>query len=497
MSSFNIEKNRNVVPRWYPYNIANLVGDTQPNSAVDLREYISKQTYKEKEADWLKSKNLTFASGLIGAAFTLGDLENPNVLDASKFVLENKRASNLSRHVAKKLLKVLTGDIDDLLEFNVSNNTERIHNSISKIKKDLKEYPFNPIKWTDLAFYYSVIGQNNKADKCIVTALALNSENRFLLRSAARFFLHTQQQDKALYFLRKSSISKKDPWIISSEISISDSIDKTPLFLKYAKEILAKNDFDPHQVSELAGSLGNLEINRGSSKKGKKLFEMSLNDPTENVLAQIEWLKSKGELRSLDTNMDLSYTFEAKARKHFRDRNYQEALKCALEWLGFQPFTTTPAAIGTYIASTALDDHESAVKIARFALIASPDNFTLKNNLAFSLALTNEKDEAKKIMEGIKYDSLTAMEKAVCDATFGAIEYRYGNFDKGRELYKKSVELFKKINDEPKATLALYHWSREEERINPEAAKPMKEAVQELAKKYNINEIMDKDTQAK
>ena len=55
---------------------------------------------------------------------------------------------------------------------------------------------FNPIVWVELARLYIMHDQVEKAERALLTALHLAPDNRFVLRSATRFFIHTDQFEK-------------------------------------------------------------------------------------------------------------------------------------------------------------------------------------------------------------------------------------------------------------------------------------------------------------
>ncbi len=59
---------------------------------------------------------------------------------------------------------------------------------VAFLRKRLHSYPENAIAWIDLARAYTILGHIDAGRRAIKIALSLTSENRFVLRSAARFF---------------------------------------------------------------------------------------------------------------------------------------------------------------------------------------------------------------------------------------------------------------------------------------------------------------------
>jgi tetratricopeptide (TPR) repeat protein len=108
-----------------------------------------------------------------------------------------------------------------------------------------------------------------------------------------------------------------------------------------------------------------------------------------------------------------------------------------------QPFSASPAVHSSYIASTALEDHEEAVRIIEFGLLANPYDPNLLNNKAYSLANLGRLDDAERALDAITKHSdrsKLGIMKPVLLATAGLLCYRRGAPERGRELYMTAIE---------------------------------------------------------
>ena len=70
---------------------------------------------------------------------------------------------------------------------------------------------------------------------------------------------------------------------------MADLCHRTTEFYRDSKEMLDGKRFHPHQLSELASAVATLELSSGNYRKGRKLFGLALQQPTENSVAQARW----------------------------------------------------------------------------------------------------------------------------------------------------------------------------------------------------------------
>ncbi|MDD5680273.1 MAG: hypothetical protein PHI59_03420 [Candidatus Omnitrophica bacterium] len=477
-------KIRQIIPRWYPFEYAFIMGEIytgeQPSACIWTPE-----SYRDKEQEWLFYKQLPLALDFVGTALVSNDFSNPAAIDASKFILHNSgKVSNLAKSIAEKFLRLPEPQANFVL-----STRDKCDGIISLLKKYVRDYPYNAIAWADMAFYYAVLCQNEKAEFCISVALNLAPENRFILRAAARFYLHMKNPEKALSILQTAELTKRDPWLLASEISVSEAFNFRTQNAKTAKNMLLTLDASPKDLAELYGTIGTLEMTHGANKKGKKLFKSALIDPNENTLAQAEWASQNiGLTIKLPSNVKAA--FEADSRRFFYDEKYKESLEAALNWLKFQPFCSHPVEQATYIAGTCLNDFREVVRIVEKENRCLLDkNFLIKNNYIFSLASLDKIQEAEQQLSSINFGSLSEREQGIYQATKGLVEFRKGNVETGGLLYENAIKRFQKLKDERCVALATFYLAREKQRVGHDT-KTMVNVVLRLAKKLGIRELL-------
>jgi len=345
---------------------------------------IQDEGYDQLISSWEGNKELGHGADLVGNALALNSFGDPAALEAASLILKNKAyAGALLSEVAENYLRLSRNIPLPLPDVIVPERDRKFYKVISNLKSRVRGYPHNPILWMDLAFYYSAIGQIESASHAVEVSLSLNRDNRYLLRSASRFYIHVGSPDKGLYYVRQSSLIRQDPWLVAAEIAISDSIGKPSKQIKLGKRMMESAAFPKLHLSELASAMGTIELKSGAKRKGRKLFDLALEDPTENALAQATSMQDEiGDLGERLNPEALSQSFEADARIKFNEQDFEGSIEATKKWFAYQPFSSRPAVTGSYIASVALERFEEAIKIAKMGLLSSPREFFLINNLA-------------------------------------------------------------------------------------------------------------------
>lgn len=490
MSGIYDDSNRQIVPRWYTFATACKMGDLQPEKIRNSPKIHSPQAFLKKIEDWKRKRTIPHAIDVVGTALIVGDYANPDVRDASDFLLSlHDKVPSLGLQIAN----LFNGreSADSILEPYTGVDTIHHRIKVARLKYLVRKYSRNAIAWADLAYHYVLLGEKQKAEECIDIAVSIAGNNRFILRSAARCYLHLHKPDKSLFYLRRSDSIKFDPWVISAEVSISEGINRKSRLVKKARLIIEDTNLSPWSVNELTGTLSTLEARHGTIRKSKKLLHQALREPNENTMAQAVWLAPLIRQEINKPGKEVMASFEADARMYYQRREYEQALENTKEWFRFQPFTARPAVQASYIASVCLQDDKEAIKIIEEAKAASLDSFLLQNNHAFSLASLNRLDEAEGVLLNIKKSELDARNKNTLYATEGLINFRRGNTENGRALYKRAVSGFKKINDLRAAAIAAFFGAREEVLLHSNFEKEVMEEAIDLAKKNDVNELLD------
>ncbi len=482
-------KERLLLPRWLTFQNAVKLGETHPDAELSLPATTS---FFDKIRDWTIYRELPYAIDLVGTAL-LVDFRDAIVEEAARFILDqNNREMNLAEELARTYLGII--GVDQWGEKNndgLSLCAQKAKGKLGALRALSKQYDRNPILWCDLAYYHALLGHDKKSERCMEVALGLAHENRFILRAATRCFLHVGDHEKALYHLRRSQLAKIDPWLLSTEIATGEALQKRSKNIKLAQSILHSQSFSPRSLSELAGTIGTIELREGAKKKSKKLFIQSLIDPNENAAAQAEWVNKDLDFTLPPIAKDIPCRYEADSRILYREKDYEASLEKANQWLLFQPFSSRPALFASYIAAVCLEDYHAAIDIINETKQFSPHNPTLSNNLAFALASLDRVDEAKIALFSVDPETLDPTDKSIFAATYGLINYRSGEREEGKALYETAVNNFKKLKDLQRAALALFFWGREERRLAGEGDAILKESI-ELGKSQNLFEIQDR-----
>ncbi|MBO6794851.1 MAG: hypothetical protein JJ895_13145 [Balneolaceae bacterium] len=327
------------------------------------------------------------------------------------------------------------------------------------------------------------------------TALHLAPNNRFVLRSAARLFAHynSDENDHLEYIhmvLNKSPMTNLDPWLTAAEISISTIRGFNSSLIKSGIQLINSGNISPFNYTELASSIGTVELLNGSNKKCRTFFDKSLISPNDNTLAQIEWASTKDHrLDIVQDKFQVKLNYEALALDHFHNSEYERSLENAAKWFSDQPFSKRPIMFGSNLASTILKDQEKSIAFLKAGLTSHPYDPQLINNLAYSLALNNKPQEAFEEIKKIKSDAKIDTSTQIClSATKGLAYFRLGDPDIGRQFYLKAIEQTKTINNRSLNWLAILNYAREEILQKSEFADSLIDSVSKIPQ--NIDDVV-------
>jgi len=489
MSRIYDDSNRQIMPRWYPFITACAMGDIHPENEIQKPKIETPISFENKKSDWQQNQTVPTAIDLVGTALILGRLADVDAIQAATFLRNNSKiVSSLGIQLANLFLSEREDSSLDIL--GTKRKDQEIYVEIARLKQLVHQYPRNAIIWCDLAFLYSLLGQKLQAENHINIAISLAGENRFVLRSAARCFLFLEQPERALFHLRRSKLIKIDPWVLSTEISISEGIERKSNFVKTARKLVRDSNFSPWSLNELTGTLGTLEARHGEIRKSKKLMRQALLDPNENTFAQSVWLARKLGQELMRPNEDILAAYEANARFHLHEYEFRQSLEASKKWSEFQPFSSKPVIFASYVASVCLQDDLEAIRIIETASNASSNSFLVKNNYAFALASQNRLVEAERVVAQINEANLDQEESYILSATRGLIQFRSGNIEDARRLYQDAISAFKKKNDFRSATIATFFWAREESIIQSILYEKVFRDATNMIRKHDVRELL-------
>ena len=461
MSTLLDDPDRRTVPRWRFWEDAVRLGDVDITQKVRTPNMPNLDGLERARHDWEVHQSLPFAGDFLGVAYALGQADQAK--DAANFVSKFSSGTSKAAHdLAQKILK-RNLDNQNILQDPPSPNLNDRRNRINHLRNYTRKFQRNPLVYMDLAREYVALGQTNAAKKPVMTALALAPNNRFILRSASRFFLHINDPERAHDILRKAKRIKSDPWILAAEIAVASAVGRTSRLIRTGRNFVNSKDLPPFHLSELASALGTLEWNAGNTRLVKRFFVRALEKPTENVVAQAGWINRRlGYMEINPQTLDIPGAFEARAWANLLDSKWRDSLNAAELWQRDEPFSRRPAVFGSWLALVALADYKKAEDLARQGLIMHPDEFLLLNNLAVALAYMGKIDEAKYEFEKIKKEEAEGAYKPTYFATKGLIQFRNASIEEGRRFYQNAIKEAKERKDYRTTVWALLHFAREE-----------------------------------
>jgi tetratricopeptide (TPR) repeat protein len=475
---------RRMIPRWRAVSTTALLGELA--SLKKGTQRFSADALNAKVKDWQSEPSIFVASDIVGTALILNEREHPVVREAATAILDASDSTQLLRSAAEHVID--PAESSSSLFPGLTTRLD-LHLSIASIRARLHDDPRNAMGWVDISHCYTLLGQTAKAEEAIRIALKLAPNNRHVLRSATRLYVHAGRREEALWMLRHASSTQHDPWLAAAEIGVAGLLDQSPKFAKVGASLVSA-DLDPRHISEVAAALGTLESEHGNRRKAKKLFQRSLEDPNENVLAQAAWAARATNSIDVDPlNVNVPFSYEARARINFRQKLFTEALREAQAWFNDQRFSVSAATFASYTAAVVLARHEEAIKILEEALVPNPDDWTLINNYAFSLASLDRLQEAEEKFSLLSPEVENPSRHGVWLATGGLLAFRAGNAEEGQRLYDQAIATFDKHGLPAPGAVAAIFKAREALRVNSQTAADAVRMASERAKREQSPEF--------
>ena len=448
-------RERHAIARWNPVNIAQTLGELD-SVRVGSRQIDNSRELDEFRYEWLTEKNILSAMDYISAAYLNGDISAAS--DALSY-MKSRIADGM--HMPVLARELLMPSVDSLAD--MSNKGSKLE--IGLLKRYLIEHPRDSIMWAELAWHYLILGQFPQAERSLLIAYNISPNNRFVVRAISRFYVHTNDLDKAFYYATKSDITKYDPWTLSNQIAISNMHERTSRLLKNGALFLDNSSVNPGSLSELASELGTMDFSSGNRKKGRKKFQIACKKPHENALAQISWVDHHiGSVGTLALpERPAQCDFESKVYMQLTSTpNWDKIFDDILQWANYQPFSTKPVMMGSFITTNILNDFDAAISLLQHGYNVNKNDIQIKNNFIYTLLLMGQKEAADKIMQTIDVAKLTDQERIHIIATLGLYAYRFGTQAEGKAFYVEAADLAKHTDYMYEYYSVLVHLAREE-----------------------------------
>ena len=463
------EANRSLlIPKWLSFKKSFGPEFAFPRKSGRQLDSKTKASFKEDYEEFRINPDLTKACDLLHCSIVLNNTGIAK--EAAKFLARQNHLTGSTRSLVTMVLGNLSNDKEVL----------SIEEKISHVRTTLKRQTRNPLLWIELGRLHTIKGQTEKAERCIVTAVALAPVNRFIVRAAARFFIHRDAPDEAHFISHRAYESTRDPWLYATLINCAILAGK-----KLPKPIgIDLTNIPPDSLfhySELIASVAVSQLRFGNERRARKLFRLAWSSPSETVIAHAEWvIRTHFPALIQEIKIDFSQSAEASSWHNYFNLNLTRALEYAEEWSIEEPYSTHPFASGSCFACIE-SKYKLGARIAKEGLIANPDDLSLKNNLAYALLKQGNIEEARGVLAPtLKH--ITEVENVFLLATSGLLFYKTGNVNSGRELYLKSCEVSRKKGDRTIAALALLHMAEaEKEAKSDKAGEFLQRAIDESA----------------
>jgi tetratricopeptide (TPR) repeat protein len=355
---------RDVVPRWRSVRRTIEAGEFQtcPPRSLDRNHEAQLRVFEEA---WRRSPSRLTAVELVEASLVANAPERARSA-ADRLLRRDGLVGVMAR-------RATTGDVPHPLPDTHGELPHRAYQRIARTKQKLLANPRSAILWGDLARRYTSLGQFDQAKHALQVARILAPNSRYLLRSQVRFLVHVDRADEAVSVLQRHPRTLGDPWLMAALLSVSEQADRPLPGKKHIRRLLDDDGFRPIERSELASEAGTLELRSGATRMATRLLSAALTNPTDNSLAQVEWVSNRFDVLEVDLEQfAVPFPDEARTRSAVQAGKWEEALFYAEAWMDDQPFDAGAAVLGSYVASVGLEDWERAILTAQAGLLASP-----------------------------------------------------------------------------------------------------------------------------
>lgn len=477
--------NRQLIPRWHTSR--KLYRFNYPTKIRVHNDTFFEEDYWFKKAVelWKSEPNIPNAIDVFVRFIQADERNHPLYLEIHRILLDNyETLPNSVKHLVCPELRML----DNFDSY--STDTGNVRLIIQKLKKVVNFNPRDSLSWMDLGFYYSVIGEMNKAMHCVDVAKNIDPNHAFIARSYARFLVHIGDPDQAAWYLKNRPNLNSNPLIMSAYTAISNAFEIRNPHIKNAVSLIDNWSGDNARVSELAACIGTIEFNSGSIKKAKKHIQLALADPSENVISHVHWLHHKHNI-TFKNMPDPSASIEGGVNALYQKKKFNECRDKLVEMHQFQPYSAGPVVDAGYLSIAALDDPNFVIKLSENRIPHSHMRFGELNNLIVAkLLLKNTENldvDLRLLARRVNLEDTHSI--ATFKATTGMAFMESGMIYEGKKLYDESIEMLTRKGLNRSLCLAKHFYAKQIEKYDKEKAQQLKSEAMKLAKKYNVLEV--------
>lgn len=356
---------------------------------------------------------------------------------------------------------------------------------VGQLRRELLVAPENLLALLDLAQLQLAAGKGEAARRLLTTALGLAPNGRIVLRTAARFYMHLGEPDRAHQIITRHPGTKKDPWLIASEIALADAAGVPSTMASVGRRLVKEAHAQPRHLAELAGALANAEMVAGNFKEARQLLRKALINPTDNIIAQavIDGTAMGIQLDAPTVTSAVKRSTEAQLLQAWQNRDEASAEQHALRWHAEEPFSSRPIQFLTTLYSLQLE-YRKALDWVRRGLIADPTDEGLTANYAFVKAAVGDTNDAEIWIKRVKDARLAPYLKA----TEGLIALQRRDFGQADRLYREAEQAFERASRPDLAALAIAYYAKfASESDSPDSARIRDEAAAKFRKASSVD----------
>lgn len=483
---------RRLIPKWR--TIATTLESAEAGShksAATSKPQGDAEELQRSIANWRQERTPGFLGDVL--AHSIHKELIPQILDVS---LEARRRGDPMTVVQSTLIEeLLATNGEALISMGAAEASVQAkypyQAGIQRLRALLSSNPNNALAWLDLAQFQAAQGKTKNAERSILSALTLAPDNRTVIRTAARFWVHANQHDLAHQLVRRHQRTSSDPWLMASEIALADLAGVPSVFLAKGKRFIVDNaKFNPAHLTELSGVIADEEFKAGQLKRAREAHRKALLEPNDNMIAQaIEHQTRFGVvLEGPQINQALARSHEAQVIKAWSDREPDLAELHGKAWHNEEPFSSRPI---QFLSSLYLfkGDYENSERWIKVGLGADSTDRGLLINLAFLHARASRSSDMTSVLRRLRnaHDDANPFAKA----TEGLFEYTQGRFETGDRLYDEAIEEFAKTRRPALAAYGrLFQTLYANDFGNPKAEEIARRAKQPLVENWNPDMAM-------
>lgn len=479
---------RQLIPRWHiSYKSMALqfpaINSTSMSSGREIEDDV---WIEESRLNWRHERTILNATELNMGLFINNKLEDRDYLETLDFLLSNYG------DLPKGTAELVNRDKGDEKRSYYSADHRIVRKKIRALKSKAKEFPRDSVLLVDMAFYYTVLGQDRKAERLLKTAWEVCRYHPFVSKAYSRYLVHKGSPEEAVWVLKKTGGVNHNPLISSAYIAINNSFDLPGGHAGGGKKLLDSYTGEPAFLSDLAACLGTIEFKNGRVKKAKKLFEKALCLPSENAMSQYGWLKQKHGFFVDESGFVELESIENDANRLYVEGGFEGCRSKLLDLYYFQPFTDAPLVDAGYMSLLGLKDPGFVVNLSKNRVPKVHMSFGELNNLVVAKLMLNELCDIEVDMKLLarKADGKDDAAKGVFLATSGMVMFKIGDWKRGGELYEASIKYFKSKRMERSVALAEHFYSQNLKFLDIKRYARLRESVVLASKKHKMKELL-------